>query len=1146
MLRIKNSVSLESLADEMIENIREVWKNPFDAPVIVFPDSKMAQWFKFRWLEKNSALANFNVKSLDKYIFEHLISENEDYNLLSADLLRNVIIAYLEKEIEKNQDNGIFDEIKNYLYDEKKAAACDDDSENKELNYGRMFDFAETLADIFLEYELTRPADFIADDKNGIIDCWINNKPFFFVDKKTNEKAVIKEEWQRKIYFDIFSENGFLQDINENLKDDDEIFDTYITLPQLFRKKYSNHSNCSTAVFIFGFDSMEQFYRNAIKYLALKDDIYLYITNPFENSSDKILNELLNYWGDRGKKNINLWGKIIPKGFKIPLNPPLQKGVKTSNEDSTVVISAPSKLREVEILHSNICKLLLEKKAEIKDIIVASPDLDSYRSVIYQVFSQSVEIGDEEKKTNKAALNLPFTFADSCENESLTYLALKRLFSIKGKGYLTRPDFFDLVRNPVVQAARGIVQEEISSWEGWVSALEVYRDRELEGGVIEKNWLAGVKSLLLAKLTNQDIVVSGLPRHRLLCNQPPQSLRDSSPINVGASSYSNDSIEEPQGITISPFSDIASSDNESLCRFIDCIDDIEDLFNYSEISSENLDEVFNKIEKWLLMDKTPNGLGNEKYIFQKLIKSKEELKWQIASGAEFIPWIIFSKTLLNAASKAKNNSGNLFVNGITFMNLVPNRVIPIKYMFMLGIDEKSFPRRDFYNSLDLRKEKPFDSDELNSEKDKYTFLNQFLNVKESLYISYVNKDLQRDEDFYPSSVIDDLSRVFAKFGKKLKRIEYSNSENREWNELFTQSALRNKETYEKMSNNTGLPSHLEMALNSSFSSDDANKVYPEKISVYQLRSFLEEPFKARIGRILYSEDDEADEEKIEFEPIEINNLEQSKIKKQLVLFGLENKYNFNDSNQNDEFENKFDEIVAKQSIEFPLRKFGEKVRKELIDLSKEYIDHIRDIYRYEDGYNYKSMDLSVNIEFPLDSLDNKKFIWNLSGTANIIAEKDNEVHVIDLVKSNIKPYSYLNSYILALLYLANSNNSNIVFVDLFNEGLHDSVIINIEPERACSILNDIYKKIFVDNYHKALPISLFNVEELDYKAYVGKFDDDYGPWSYFSARKLFDIRDEEISGFTEVNFDNEWKTEKEEQLDLFPGELRVKIVGVKK
>ena len=72
MLRIKNSVSLESLADEMIENIREVWKNPFDAPVIVFPDSKMAQWFKFRWLEKNSALANFNVKSLDKYIFEHL------------------------------------------------------------------------------------------------------------------------------------------------------------------------------------------------------------------------------------------------------------------------------------------------------------------------------------------------------------------------------------------------------------------------------------------------------------------------------------------------------------------------------------------------------------------------------------------------------------------------------------------------------------------------------------------------------------------------------------------------------------------------------------------------------------------------------------------------------------------------------------------------------------------------------------------------------------------------------------------------------------------------------------------------------------------------------------------------------------------
>ena len=52
MLNIYTAVSLETLADNMIEKIREALKNPFEAPVVIFPDSKVAQWFKFRWLEK--------------------------------------------------------------------------------------------------------------------------------------------------------------------------------------------------------------------------------------------------------------------------------------------------------------------------------------------------------------------------------------------------------------------------------------------------------------------------------------------------------------------------------------------------------------------------------------------------------------------------------------------------------------------------------------------------------------------------------------------------------------------------------------------------------------------------------------------------------------------------------------------------------------------------------------------------------------------------------------------------------------------------------------------------------------------------------------------------------------------------------------
>ena len=98
MLNINTAVSLDLLADDMIKKINEVWKNPFDSPFVIFPNTKMAQWFKLKWLEKYGSLANLEVKRLDIFIFESLIneSESERYNLLTTDLLRNIIIAYFK------------------------------------------------------------------------------------------------------------------------------------------------------------------------------------------------------------------------------------------------------------------------------------------------------------------------------------------------------------------------------------------------------------------------------------------------------------------------------------------------------------------------------------------------------------------------------------------------------------------------------------------------------------------------------------------------------------------------------------------------------------------------------------------------------------------------------------------------------------------------------------------------------------------------------------------------------------------------------------------------------------------------------------------------------------------------------------------
>ena len=45
-LHLKFAVNLETLADEMIEEISKAWKSPLDAPIVIFSEYKVEQWFR--------------------------------------------------------------------------------------------------------------------------------------------------------------------------------------------------------------------------------------------------------------------------------------------------------------------------------------------------------------------------------------------------------------------------------------------------------------------------------------------------------------------------------------------------------------------------------------------------------------------------------------------------------------------------------------------------------------------------------------------------------------------------------------------------------------------------------------------------------------------------------------------------------------------------------------------------------------------------------------------------------------------------------------------------------------------------------------------------------------------------------------------
>ncbi len=63
----------------------------------------------------------------------------------------------------------------------------------------------------------------------------------------------------------------------------------------------------------------------------------------------------------------------------------------------------------------------------------------------------------------------------------------------------------------------------------------------------------------------------------------------------------------------------------------------------------------------------------------------------------------------------------VFTGGITFASFQPNRILPAKYVFIIGLDSKAFPGVDRKNNLDLRSfSEPWLCDNSVSAKNRYS------------------------------------------------------------------------------------------------------------------------------------------------------------------------------------------------------------------------------------------------------------------------------------------------------------------------------------------------------------------------------------------------------------------------------------------
>lgn len=1172
MLHLKFALNLETLADEMIEAISSVWTNPFESPVVIFPDPKLEQWFRLRWMKKKGVLANLNKSTIDRFLFDILVGDNRKLKKLSSEMLANVIMAYLLGKEDGTTPNyeTLDSNVAKYL--------TKMDGEKKTLDEVRLFDFSNKLAGLFLEYETSRPKDFLQNDEGnvakGILDYWSEEQlktpeglKDFFV-KKTAAGAfepVNNESWERSLYSKIFHNvNGksLLTRVFEKAdsESDPEKKVTYLTLPFLYKANLDADGKplfkyqSKAPIFILGLSGMGQFYRIVLREFAKQHEVYAYIQNPcmefwedVDTSSftpiiktthedDQVLetedavsnseNNLLRYWGKSGRDNIKLWCltddysscdfaedehlELLDENRETPKDllhavQSLAAGrinkfedglfLKKKEDESLTVTAAPSKLREVEALHSSICKLLL-KGVHSNDILVVSPNLQEYSPYIYQIFDQAKNAAENG---DKSIVHVPYTIVDSISKDSLVGSVVRTLFQVRKEHSISRPDFFELVRNPVVQAARGITPDMVDVWETWITDMHVYRDRPKQK--IEP-WQWAVKRMLLARLTSK--------------------------------------TQEIDNKVYSPYADMNSTNDLLLIRFIDTIEDLEKWTNVFEngVTEKDSETLLEMLNSWVNMKNTSDELVGEKAAYFEICKALNRLNYIFyAKTTDSIPMDIVKETILQAATVSEFSFGNLFVNGISFMKFAPNRVIPVKHLFFLGADVDHFPSDDSFNTLDLRKQvRPWPGDDTSINRNRYAFLCQLMCTSEGFHISYQNMNLAKDSEIYPSPVINDLKNFVAGFAEKLKDDVTGENleplpttiipldETRCKESLFTRRGRRYLESIERIR----MPKSSDDTSGTKASNAGQATKYPDKVSISQLKQYLNDPFQFYAGRMLRLEESGDDPTEEFVEPISLSKLDEAHFLKQAVYIEMGLDKNF------DNVDVYFESLESQGNI--PSGMFGAgiidkiKARTELI---KSELDCLFPAKKYECE--------TIELNECIAGSDGLEFI--LQGNIPLVFSSKGKYVIVDVSNSDgLGIYKYLNPYIGALGLIAARKTAKVdLFIatgDIQDESEYEAVACHIDmlSDDAKKVLCNIYKKAFVDLDHKILPISLLTSEIKNHEELKAELEDSSNsPWVYFAGKDLFINELEKYSGYPKDNFAEKWDKACEKQKELLGG-----------
>lgn len=319
-----------------------------------------------------------------------------------------------------------------------------------------------------------------------------------------------------------------------------------------------------------------------------------------------------------------------------------------------------------------------------------------------------------------AFYNPPHRFIDVPEDETSRVFALLRaLLELPGSA-LDRINLLPLLRHPLIHPEQPTHQ---AKWLSWCATLAVYfgasesdqADSYVEGDLY--TWTQAARRLARG----------------FWCDDDPRI--DSDPY---------------------PPAEVSAEDLPAAAAFAALVTDLAAWAHEGHHRSQTWSDWAHRLEALVTRFVHPDTAADERDKTRIVGLLADLARWGPGDPTRPVSLALVRPLLERALSEQRSDSAGALSGGITIGALDAVDGVPFRHVFILGMSEDQFPAREGRDELDLRRAHPRSTDVSRRDKDLATWLHRLVLSRDTLWISFVDRDAATQDLRRPSAPVQTL------------------------------------------------------------------------------------------------------------------------------------------------------------------------------------------------------------------------------------------------------------------------------------------------------------------------------------------------------------------------------------------------------